>query len=168
MNKIVNIWRVHFLRVEFVISIVAAIAFAIWVTQLGGKQTIDVIIKGNRAAIYGALASVFGSLLGFAITAESIVLTVSGNEHLEIVRKSKHYVTLWKVFVSAIRALALATTLVLVALIFDRDATPSWYCLTLAAFGTILAAIRLVRCIWVLELIVDLISKPPQERQAGE
>ena len=168
MKRVISWWAHNFLWAEFVLAVVAATAFAIWIYRFGGLAVVANIIQGNRAAVYGALASIFGSLLGFAITAESIVLGLSSSERLEAIRESTHYATLWRVFISAIRALGLATALSLIALVLDRDNRPIWPCLLVTFFGTVLASLRLLRCIWVLENVVALVSVPSKERKGGE
>lgn len=168
MKRVVSWWAQNFLWAEFVLAIVLTAGFAAWTYRFGGMAVIFEVIQGNRAAVYGALASIFGSLLGFAITAESIVLGLSGSDHLEPVRESRHYATLWRVFISAIRALGLATAFSLISLILDRESRPLMPCLIITVFGTGLAFLRLLRCIWVLENVVTLVSAPSKERKGGE
>lgn len=110
--------------------------------------------------MYGTRASIFGSLLGFTITAASIVLGFSSSPRLRIIRESRHYTTLWKVFGATIRALGLATVLSLVALIFDRDDAPAHTVFYLALFGFFLSCLRIARAVWVLENIISLMATP--------
>jgi len=168
MKRALSWWAQNFLWAEFVLASAVSIGFTVWLYGFGGIPVVEDVISGNRGSIYGALASVFGSLLGFGITAESIVIGLSGSERLTIVRESKHYETLWKVFIAAIRALGFATAVSLLALVLDRDKHPIRPCLIIAAFGTVLASLRLLRCIWVLENVVRIVSSPSQEREAGE
>ena len=93
-------WRTHFLHVELGLALVCSATFVTW-SQLGGGVIVEETLNGNRGAVYGALASIFGSLLGFAITAVSIVLGFSTTERLAVVRESKHYQTLWTVFAAS-------------------------------------------------------------------
>jgi len=168
VKRAISWWANNFLWAEFVLSVITAVAFAVWIYIFGGSAVIADVIEGNRAAVYGALASIFGSLLGFAITAESIVLGLSGSERLEVIRESKHYATLWRVFISSIRALGLATAIALLGLVLDRDSRPCQPVLVLNLFGIVLASQRLLRCIWVLENVVALVSAPSKERKGGE
>jgi hypothetical protein len=151
-------WAKEFLRFEFLSSILMTILFFIWFEYFSGQVLVDQVLLGNRSAIYGALAAIFGALLGFVITAVSIVIGYSANDRLAIVRDSPEYPKLWKIFISAIRATALATMAALLGLIFDRDTSPSYWILFFNLFAFILILFRLGRCIWVLENIINLLT----------
>jgi hypothetical protein len=157
-------WRSHFLIAELGLAAVCSAAFVMWVMLCGGGTILEETLKGNRGAVYGALASIYGSLLGFAITAVSIVLGFSGTERLTVVRESKHYPILWKVFTATIRTLGLATVVALFGLILDRDNHPMNIALYLTVFASVLAVLRLARCVWVLENVIALVTGPPKAR----
>ncbi len=154
-------WRSNFLVVELAVVAMVAAAFVGWAECLGGVTKIDLILVENRGSLYGTLASIFGSLLGFTITAASIVLGFSSSPRLRIIRESEHYSMLWKVFGATIRALGFATVLSLVGLVFDRDANPSHWVLYLVGFAFLLACMRIARAVWVLDNIIGLIARPP-------
>lgn len=149
------------------LAIILGLAFVLWAQICGGGALIEETLKGNRGAIYGALASIYGSLLGFAITAVSIVLGFSTTERLAVVRESKHYPTLWKVFTATIRTLGLATVVALLGLILDRDSSPAKWVLHMTVFATILATLRLSRCVWVLENVISLVTGPSKTRSGS-
>jgi hypothetical protein len=119
---------------------------------------VEKVLNGNRSSIFGTLASIFGSLLGFVLTITSIVLGFHASDKLQLLRDSAQYGTLWRVFISTNRALALATISALVALIVDKDGglTPWFY---LLFFSTIYSSLRLMRSLWVLENILRLVTK---------
>ncbi len=162
MNRILQWHRVHFLWVEFGWSLLLATAIGVWSERWNGKAIIDATLDGNWSTVYAALATISGSLLGFVITAASIVLGFSVSEKLAIVRESKHYPTLWHVFIAAIRALAFSTIVCIVTLVLDRDKRMIHWVMYLAAFGCILAAARVARCVWVLENIIKLVAQPSE------
>lgn len=87
MKRALSWWAQNFLWAEFAASVVLTAAFVVWANWFDGQSVIAKTIDGNRAAVYGALASIFGSLLGFAIIAESIVLGLSGSERLAYARQ---------------------------------------------------------------------------------
>jgi len=136
--------------------------FAWWYLRADGAATVNALLKDSRQAIYGTAASVLGSLLGFIITAASIVFAVSGSERLKVIRDSKQYPALWSVFSATIRACGLATIIAFSALIFDRDQKPMACLLILGVFSVLLAVLRIARAIWALENIIMLITTPRQ------
>lgn len=151
-------WKIYFLKVELGIALLFTAVFIIWAQCFGGQVVIERILKENRSDIYGALAAVFGSLLGFIITAVSIILGYTTNDRLTIVRESKHYALLWEVFTAAIRILSVATIAALVGLVVDRDSSPVYIVLYINVFTTTLSSFRLARCVWVLENIIKLVT----------
>lgn len=130
-----------------------------WVVWLGGSGVVDSILHESRSAVYGALASIFGALLGFVITALSIIIGYSGNERLEFLRKTPHYNTLWEVLLKTIKALSFATGAMIVGLVLDRDSSPNHLIFCICVFTILLSLLRLWRCIWVLENVIRIIIK---------
>lgn len=170
MSRISRFWNTHFLGVELCIAILVSCLFLSWIIFFNGSAIVDSVLNGNKGAIYGTLASVFGSLLGFVITALSIIIGYSTNEKFEFLKKSKHYITLWNVLIDTIKVLSLATVVMLLGLIFDRDTPPKFLIINantsfillslirfLIVFTTFLALLRLTRCVWILENIVKII-----------
>jgi hypothetical protein len=151
-------WRGHFLLVEFCLAVALTFGFAGWYIWFGGNAIVSPFLNGNRPSIYGTAASVFGSLLGFVITATSIVLGFSASDRLKVIRESTQYQTLWQVFNATIRALGLATVAAFLALIFDRDSSPIQWVLFVVIFGALGSLFRFLRAIWVLENIIDLLT----------
>ena len=153
-------WRRRFLLCEGVVAVIVAALFAWWYWRYGGGPTLNGLLKGSRQPVYGTAASIFGSLLGFIITAASIVFAVSGSDRLSVIRDSAQYPTLWRVFSMTIRALALATATSFAALLFDRDDNPAPMLMVLVVYSAALACLRISRAIWALENVISLITAP--------
>lgn len=153
---------------EFALSFFITICFVAWAEKYGGSAVLNDLLQKNRGALYGTFASIFGSLLGFAITTVSIALGFSQSEQLRVVRESKHYPTLWKVFLSAIKVLGAATIASLIALLVDRDNTPNSPILYICFFLLLLSVFRIVRSIWVLEQIIVLVTAPSKSKTGSE
>lgn len=168
MRLVPQWWKVHFLWAELGLAVVLALGFIVWVEGCGGGATVDRTLSGNRSALYGTLASISGSLLGFVITTVSIVFGFSTHERLSVVRESAHYPTLWRVFTSAIRWLGLATVFLLAALLTDRDGSPLRVSMYVCCFGLIVAVFRLARCVWVLEKIIGLVTSSSKARRGDQ
>lgn len=160
MKQLLKWWRRKFLIVELGAVVVGTLVLIAWAECFQGMLEIDRVLSGNRSALYGTLASIFGSLLGFAITAASIVLGFSSSVRLRVVRESRHFPTLWKVFGAAIRALGLATVVSLVGLVVDRDEAPVYFIIYLLVFSFLLSCVRIARTVWVLENIIALMTGP--------
>jgi hypothetical protein len=161
MKRLLRWWSVHFLLAEFVVALMVALAFGVWSASPSGARAVAETLAGNRGAVYGALTSLFGALLGFTIAAMAIVLGYASDNRLRLVRESRHYPTLWRVFIAATRALALATSTALLGLVLDRDRAPRPLILDLVVGATTLAVLRLARCLWVFERIIGLITTRP-------
>lgn len=157
---ILRFWRRRFLLVEGIIALVVAIGFAVWYWAFDGATPTNALLGGNRAALYGTTASISGSLLGFVITATSIVLGFSTSDRLAVVRKSRQYPMLWRTFSATIRALAAATVVALLCLLLDRDGASVPWLTVLLVFSVVLSMLRLARTIWALEHIIVLVTKP--------
>ena len=158
MKRLAAFWNWHFLLLEGLAGGAVLVVFAIWARWLGGAIIILDALKGNRSAIYSALASISGSLLGFVITAASIVIMAAGSDRLNVVRNSPHYGTLWRVFLQTMWSLACATVAALIALVIDRDSSPSWFAFYLCVAGAIFSALRMYRCLWVMAKIIHLFT----------
>jgi hypothetical protein len=153
-------WRRHFLNTELLLALVLGLGFFIWTGYAGGYLIVDSVLREVRPTLYSALATIYGSLFGFVIATVTIVLGFSGSPRLELVRNSTYYPTLWRVFSSTVRVLACATLAALVALVFDRADSPAPLLLSVIVFSGLLAVFRLGRCIWVLENVIKIVTKP--------
>lgn len=160
MNKFSEWWSRYFLTLELIASILIFLSFLIWGEFFSGKKALDQILGDNQNKIYENLTAVFGTLLGFVITAVSIVLGYTDNENLDVIRESDHYEDLWKVYKSAMRSLALATAAGLMGIIFENMEDIKYYLLYLNVLTVSLAIFRLGRSIWILENIISLITLP--------
>src|SRR5438309_6699118 len=158
MKRLRDWTDVHFLAAEFMVALLTTVGFALWVAYLGGEGTIRPYLEGKRTTLYATAASIFGALLGFAITGQSILISVSSNERLKIVVESAQYETLWRVFTQAVRWLGIATLFAVVALVVDRDKEPSAWALVVVVGSSLLATIRLVRLICALERLIQLLA----------
>lgn len=156
---IATFWRKHFLILELLLAVALGSVVTVWGYHWGGFEAIDGVLNHNRADVYGVLATIFGSLLGFVIVSISIVVGHAGSDKLRIVRESPHYQTLWDVFIGTTRTLGIGTAVAFAGLIFDRPDDPIRWLLALNVFFVILAAFRLARSVWILEYIVRIVGK---------
>ena len=154
-------WKLNFHCLEPLLVAATAVAIAIWIERTGRGCEVECLLRGNRAPIYGSLASVFGALLGFVLTAVSIILGFSALPQLAIVRESKHYPTLYKAFLLTTWVLGAACLAAIFALIGDRDERPWRWGFYAAAATGLAASACVVRSVWLLEQIVLIAARPP-------
>lgn len=160
MAKLKIWWEARFLGLEFAVALLLTFLFIAWYYLWAGADQIAALLT-NRGDVYGALAGVCGALLGFVITAVSIVLGYTDNDKLQLVMRSPHGPDLWSVFRSTMKVLAAATIAALLALIFDRRSSPVPLLLFIVFFTALLAAFRVARSIWVFEYIIRIVTAKP-------
>jgi hypothetical protein len=164
MGHLLAFWKRRFLKVEFVFAILLTVIFTVWYYNFDGLTATSALLKDNRAVLFGTTASILGSLLGFVITATSIVLGFSTSDRLAVVRESAEYPMLWKTFSATIWALAFGTIAALTCLLFDRESAPVPWLTVLLVFAVLLSLLRIGRTIWVLEHIIALVTRPPPKQ----
>jgi len=154
-----NWWEKRFLLWEFLLSLVIVGLFFLIVQKFGLQEAIVEVMEGNRCSIYGLLASVAGSLLGFVLTGVAIMLALADSNKLGILTQSKHYTYIYKVYMSTVKSLALTTVLSIIAVLYDREQSPNAVMLYLVLWAVILSIFRVIRCVWILEQIIKIATK---------
>lgn len=140
----------HFLRFEFLISIA--------ITLLVYRLNILRYAPNDRQAIYVTLASSLGALLGFVITGVSVVLALSGSGRIDLLQKSPYFRQVFDVFVSTARMLGFGFLVAFAGLVLDRSQAPNRWIAYPMVFFVCACALRLFRCIWVLENLISIVS----------
>jgi hypothetical protein len=162
MNKVGGWWSRYFLTLELAAAILIFLSVLVWGEFFAGKVVLDQVLGVHQNRIYENLTAVFGTLLGFVITAVSIVLGYTDNENLGVIRESDHYEDLWKVYKSAMRSLAFATAAGLLGVIFENIESVKYYLIYLNILTISLVVFRLGRSIWILENIISLVTLRPR------
>ncbi len=161
IDQAIRYWRRHFLVMEGALAFLLPAGFSVWVEWTKSYSVVGDILKDNRGAVYGTLASVFGALLGFVITTLSIVTGFASR--LVPMRESKYYDQLWRVFTSATWSLGIATVVSVAALLFDRDTHPFRWLVYVVMWTALMGLDRVFRCVWVLEKVVLFVVHEPPE-----
>ena len=163
------LWAAHFLAVDAFVALLLAAGLTLWIAGADtSHQQIDGLLDSNRSNIYRAVATIAGTMIGFAITVASIITTTTSSERFRLLRRSPHYHQLWKTYIQTIKCFGLVAILALAALVADRDSSPMPWILVPLMFFCLLSAFRFARCVWILELIIQVVSSPlPNERRLG-
>jgi hypothetical protein len=146
------------MRNEVLLALVVTAAFVFWYYFADGVVVVNRVLAQNRGQVYGTLASILANLLGFVIAAVTILLTLWPMKALKLLKDSAHAETLWVLMKSAMRWLALSTVACLVAMLLDRDAAPEPLLLHVTIFFLAVTLFRIVRTIWVLERVIDIVT----------
>ena len=114
----------HFLAIDWLVPALLGLAGVLLLRLTVGDDGVQMMVAGNRAAVYGAAAGVAGSLLGFAIALIPITQGLLSLEGLSATRRSRHAKDLFRAFLHTVFALAIVTVVAFAALLFDRDTDP--------------------------------------------
>lgn len=157
MINIKKLYNRNFLIAEFLLSIVIALFGILLITSVLTSETIQNWISLNKKDIYPLIATIAGTLLGFIITGVSIILAFSESEKLRLLKKSKQYTTIYEIYFSTIKFLALSTAIPIFGIIVNDN----WadYVLYILIWSIIISSLRIWRCVWALENIIKLIHK---------
>jgi hypothetical protein len=159
VNRIKDFWDSHFIVLEFLLSIILMLVFFCWYYFFNGLTYINQILLGNRSQIYGTLATISGTLLGFEITSISIILGYIKEEKLSIVFNSKHAKDLWAIFTKCITVLGITTIVAITSQIFDRDCHPQPFLFFITTFLITLSLFRVGRTLWVIKNIISIATR---------
>jgi hypothetical protein len=152
-----QLWQDHFRWLEFGLTLVATAIMALWLYRWDGGVVLNELLADKRSNVYGALAALLGSLLGFVIAAVAIV--IGETSRLNFIREAGQLGNLLAVFRMAIVALGVGTVAALIAMIADSESSPLRWTVVLVFFATLLSVFRIGRAIWVLDKIVKHVGK---------
>lgn len=152
-------WQRRFLLYEGVFVVGLGAVSVVYGYRYGGNHVIECLLGDSRETLYSVLAPIFASLFGFVIAATSIILGLSGNARLAVVRESDSYRDLWRTLFSAIRWLGVGTIATLVALVLDRSDEPTFWIAHTVLILTGMVVVRLWRCVWILQKTINLVTK---------
>lgn len=151
-----KIYRAHFLEIELFLSFIIIGVVAAYVFKCSGIDAMESGLDGIREGLYGTIAALAGALLGFVITGLSVLLTTSDTQQVKVLRQSKHYKTIFKIFFSTSKYLGLLLLLSLLSLIFDKKSSPEPILTLMTFWALTISSFRIIRCLWVLEKIINL------------
>ena len=150
----------HYKKVAFGFSLLVLICFSIWGGYFNGIDFVNRVLKNNRGPLYGALTGMFGTLLGFVLSAASIVLTLVDKARLARLQKSGHLRWIAQDFFATTWILGISTLAMLFVLIRDTEAQPWFVGTCVAVFFGLWSGLMLFRCIRLMEQVVLSTMEP--------
>lgn len=157
MSRVRAFYDKNFLAVEFCISVAVLLTVVLPFELYFGRDVLFSSVDKNRAGLYGTAASVAGSLLGFVISAVSVILVFG--QHLHFLKESGQYPTVFEIFFQSILWLAAATVWAFVGLLVDTAGSGRIWILYGMIWLGVLASLRVYRCVWILKQITMLAIK---------
>ena len=163
--RIISYWDRHFLGFEFGVAVTAAVAVAIYAFAVAEPSLSESAIFANRLTVYRTAATVGSALLGFIGTIVAVIYGLIDAERLKHLRRSERRDTMWKVFFSTIRSLALLVIVSFVGLIVDHQDEPIVEVAVAFFFAGLLSLFRVARSVWLLQRIIAIMALPsPSDR----
>ena len=159
-------WRErNFILSDMVFGVIICLSILL-VYLYACRVEVAACLDGSRSTIYSTMASVIGSLIGFVITAFSIVMVVVAEKKMKILRDNKDYDKLWLSYFISILILFVSLVISLVALTVDKDAVGSNTIWTTsgkvlffsALFSWVLSFVFLARIVILLKFLITLHS----------
>ena len=156
LEKIRDYWNLYFIRIDAVIAVLIFFIYFFYSLNKSGHKSIVNLMEGEQVAIYSTLATINGALLGFMITATSIIFGYISDDKFAHIRKSRHYDTLWKSLKSTIFVLTVATLISILGILFDRPQHSNFFIKDATLFISVLGIIRLARALYILKLLLQI------------
>jgi hypothetical protein len=97
--KAIRLWyERNFMCVEFLLALVMGLAFFAATRFHTVQNKIEAVLSGSHQTLYATIASIGGSLLGFILTAVSVVVVFGQLPKLKTLRASPHYASVFHIF----------------------------------------------------------------------
>lgn len=144
-----------FVGYHWVLAGVATTAY--WV--IGRQSHFDVIAdlrRETRSNVYLSLAGTSGVLLGFAITAVTIFLSLGRGRGLDLLRTQQDFPYVRRVLMGAIYAFGVSTLWMTAMLVVDAGEQPRQLLEAIAAGVVTLAFLRTSALLWLLNRLLRL------------
>lgn len=152
----IKFYRSHFLGVEFFLSLLIMAIIIFYFHCFSKNNPLITELKDIRGIFYGTIITISGALLGFVITSLSVLLTTGPSAQMERLKSSKHYKTIFTIFLSTSKFLGVSLLFSLISLVFDKEENPVLFLTYLTIWSMMIVTFRILRCFWVLEKIIYL------------
>ena len=144
-----------FIKWQFCAALGVTMVLLLCDIQWGHGQILAHAVQPVKKEVYAAIASIAGALLGFVITAFSIVASLSTSSVIQKLRQVGQERALISPFTQCILVLGLTTLISLIALIIDNSATNNHRALEYVVLGFFAWSNLSVLCIvFIIETMV--------------
>jgi uncharacterized membrane protein len=148
-------YKKHFLLIEAIIPVVILIGLFILFSRYLTQDQVNTLLSNTEEKIYPVISIGAITLLGFIITGVSILITFTETPSLKPLKTSKQYSTLFKIYFSAIKHLAILTFLSGIGMLITQSLI-SQIIFYLVILFVLISTFRIWRCLWVLEQFIEI------------
>lgn len=138
------------------VAVAGVFLFVDRVHLIEGRSLLAHVDTGTRSALYISISASCAALLGFAITATSILLVLGAGRRMNWLREQPEFQQTRVVFMGAIYALALATAVYTALIVIDTGQSGAWFLEAPAAGVIAFVIVRLAWMLWLLDRLLRL------------
>lgn len=121
----------------------------------------------TRSALYISLTTTCAALLGFAITAVTILLALGGGRRVAWLYKTDEFKYVRTIFLGAVNTLALGTLYFSALIVVDTAKKGHWYWEAGACVVVVLLVLRMARIIRLLSDLLEIAIEDRTDSGAG-
>ncbi|MEN8494618.1 hypothetical protein ABFB50_06580 [Dehalococcoides sp. THU3] len=152
--ELISNYKKHFIIYETIAGLIFGSLITIWSINQPDGMDLYSLIKPSLQTIYSTIATIASSVLGFIITAITIILGLTQLPSLKIIRESKYYPMLYSVLFCTIKALGMTTLFSIIGLIINNNQALNQDIFYAIVIGSSISTIQIARSFWILEKIV--------------
>jgi hypothetical protein len=149
------------LRRHYMLAIPAGLAYFLACRLADSRILLEGVSSSTRSALYISLTTTCGALLGFSITAVTVLLALGGGRRIDWLYKDERFVYARIIFLGSIHVLALATLFFSVLIVID---TACYGKAIVESLATAVAALVILRVARVVRLLADLLHIAIRDR----
>jgi hypothetical protein len=139
---------------HYLIALPAGLAYFLACRIADHRVLLEGVDRSTRSALYISLTTTCGALLGFSITAVTVLLALGGGRRIDWLYKDKRFAYARTIFLGAIYMLASATLFFSVLIVADAACFGK---AILESLGTVAASLVILRVARVVRLLADLL-----------
>jgi hypothetical protein len=143
-------------RFQLLVAALAVVVIYFLDHRFYSDSLVTNIVNPVRKETYGAIATIFGALLGFVITAFSIVVSLGDSQVIKKLKKNGDYRRVPSAFILSTYIIGVATATSLLAIFLDADSHSANRAMEyVVLFVSLWAALAVMGIVFVLELLVS-------------
>lgn len=167
VSKIARHWALNFLLMDALAVVAVIAAFVAALAFVGGfNDWLDSIPKESRHNLYGRVATIAGSMMGFGLAVVAFIIpAISTAERFRRIRLNSRYSMISKTYLQTVYCFGGLTVTALAGMVADTGTSPCvWIVVPFLLMG-LLAIVRLYRSLNLLSRILRVMSSPhPNDR----